>query len=207
MAQLNAPVGYLSQYESTILVELEGSVRSIIETYEVGSGRVREVLAVEGRIEAPNWAPSGDWLLVNGGRAAVPGAAGQARAGAGGHGRGGEVQQRPRDQPGRGDDHPVLASRGGGVADLCDAGRGGRAGEGLAGSARAGGMGCRRTGGCWPMSRRGAGPGDRRLYAGAGAGGEAADRSAKGIATGRISRPMAPASTTTATGQGMRRSG
>ena len=42
-------------------------VRSIIETYEVASGRVREVLALEGRIEAPNWAPSGDWLLVNGG--------------------------------------------------------------------------------------------------------------------------------------------
>jgi Tol biopolymer transport system component len=41
-------------------------VRSIIETYEVASGLVREVLAVEGRIEAPNWAPSGDWLLVNG---------------------------------------------------------------------------------------------------------------------------------------------
>jgi Tol biopolymer transport system component len=42
-------------------------VRSIIETYDVASGRVREVLALEGRIEAPNWAPSGDWLLVNGG--------------------------------------------------------------------------------------------------------------------------------------------
>lgn len=41
-------------------------MRSVIETYEVGSGKVREVLAVEGRIEAPNWAPSGDWLLVNG---------------------------------------------------------------------------------------------------------------------------------------------
>ncbi len=41
-------------------------MRSIIETYEVATGRVREVLAVEGRIEAPNWAPSGDWLLVNG---------------------------------------------------------------------------------------------------------------------------------------------
>ncbi len=33
---------------------------------EVASGKVTEVLAVEGRIEAPNWAPSGDWLLVNG---------------------------------------------------------------------------------------------------------------------------------------------
>ncbi|OYW97151.1 MAG: hypothetical protein B7Z15_23635, partial [Rhizobiales bacterium 32-66-8] len=41
-------------------------MRSIIEIYEVGSGRVREVLSVDGRIEAPNWAPSGDWLLVNG---------------------------------------------------------------------------------------------------------------------------------------------
>jgi Tol biopolymer transport system component len=41
-------------------------VQSIIETYEVATGRVREVLTVEGRIEAPNWAPSGDWLLVNG---------------------------------------------------------------------------------------------------------------------------------------------
>jgi Tol biopolymer transport system component len=46
---------------------LEGSVRSIIETCSVATGEVREVLAVEGRIEAPNWAPSGDWLLVNGG--------------------------------------------------------------------------------------------------------------------------------------------
>lgn len=27
---------------------------------------MREVLAVDGRIEAPNWAPSGDWLLING---------------------------------------------------------------------------------------------------------------------------------------------
>ena len=41
-------------------------MRSIIETFEVASGKVTEVLAVEGRIEAPNWAPSGDWLLVNG---------------------------------------------------------------------------------------------------------------------------------------------
>jgi Tol biopolymer transport system component len=42
-------------------------VRSIIEAYEVASGQVTQILAVEGRIEAPNWAPSGDWLLVNGG--------------------------------------------------------------------------------------------------------------------------------------------
>ncbi len=41
-------------------------MRSIIETYEVKTGRVREVLAAQGRIEAPNWAPSGSWLLVNG---------------------------------------------------------------------------------------------------------------------------------------------
>ena len=41
-------------------------MRSIIETYELATGQVREVLAVGGRIEAPNWAPSGDWLLVNG---------------------------------------------------------------------------------------------------------------------------------------------
>jgi Tol biopolymer transport system component len=42
-------------------------VRSIIEIYEVETGLVREVLAVEGRIEAPNWDPSGGSLLVNGG--------------------------------------------------------------------------------------------------------------------------------------------
>lgn len=41
-------------------------MRSFIETYDVTSGRVTAVLAVEGRIEAPNWGPSGDWLLVNG---------------------------------------------------------------------------------------------------------------------------------------------
>lgn len=41
-------------------------MRSIIETYEVATGRVQEVLAVEGRIEAPNWDPSGASLLVNG---------------------------------------------------------------------------------------------------------------------------------------------
>ncbi len=42
-------------------------MQSIVEIYEVEAGRVREVLSVDGRIEAPNWAPSGDWLLVNGG--------------------------------------------------------------------------------------------------------------------------------------------
>jgi Tol biopolymer transport system component len=41
-------------------------VRSIIEIYEVATGRVDEVLAVDGRIEAPNWDPSGQSLLVNG---------------------------------------------------------------------------------------------------------------------------------------------
>ncbi len=41
-------------------------MRSIIEIFDVASGRVREVLTVDGRIEAPNWAPSGDWLLING---------------------------------------------------------------------------------------------------------------------------------------------
>ena len=41
-------------------------MRSVIEIYEVASGRVQEVLSATGRIEAPNWAPSGDWLLVNG---------------------------------------------------------------------------------------------------------------------------------------------
>ena len=41
-------------------------MRSFIEIFDVALGRVREVLEVKGRIEAPNWAPSGDWLLVNG---------------------------------------------------------------------------------------------------------------------------------------------
>ncbi len=40
-------------------------MRSIIETFEVGTGRVSEVLSVEGRVEAPNWAPGGGWILVN----------------------------------------------------------------------------------------------------------------------------------------------
>ncbi len=39
---------------------------SILEIIDVPSGRVTEVLRHSGRIEAPNWAPSGDWLLVNG---------------------------------------------------------------------------------------------------------------------------------------------
>jgi Tol biopolymer transport system component len=46
---------------------LEGSVRSVIETYERATSVVREVLALDGRIEAPNWDPSGATLLVNGG--------------------------------------------------------------------------------------------------------------------------------------------
>lgn len=41
-------------------------MRSIVETYDLASGTRRQVLATEGRIAAPNWAPSGDWLLVNG---------------------------------------------------------------------------------------------------------------------------------------------
>lgn len=39
---------------------------SILEIIEVPSGKVTEVLRHPGRIEAPNWSPSGDWLLVNG---------------------------------------------------------------------------------------------------------------------------------------------
>lgn len=42
-------------------------MRSIIETYELATGHVRSVLETDGRIEAPNWDPSGDSLLVNGG--------------------------------------------------------------------------------------------------------------------------------------------
>jgi dipeptidyl aminopeptidase/acylaminoacyl peptidase len=42
-------------------------LRSLIETYDVGTGEVRLILAAEGRIEAPNWDPSGTSLLVNGG--------------------------------------------------------------------------------------------------------------------------------------------
>lgn len=49
-----------------IWIELELNVRSIIETYEIATGNVREVLAVDARIEAPNWDPSGNSLLVNG---------------------------------------------------------------------------------------------------------------------------------------------
>lgn len=40
---------------------------SILETFEVASGRVTEVLRAEGRVEAPNWSPDGGWLMVNSG--------------------------------------------------------------------------------------------------------------------------------------------
>ena len=42
-------------------------MRSFLEIHEVATGRMRPVLEVEGRIEAPNWSPCGGWLLVNGG--------------------------------------------------------------------------------------------------------------------------------------------
>ena len=42
-------------------------MRSVLETYVVATGEVHQVLWVEGRIEAPNWDPSGGSLLVNGG--------------------------------------------------------------------------------------------------------------------------------------------
>ena len=42
-------------------------MRSMIEVFTIATGQVRPVLAAEGRIEAPNWDPSGDSLLVNGG--------------------------------------------------------------------------------------------------------------------------------------------
>lgn len=42
-------------------------VTSILEIYDLAKGQSREVLRHPGRIEAPNWHPSGDWLLVNGG--------------------------------------------------------------------------------------------------------------------------------------------
>ena len=41
-------------------------MKSVVETFHLGTGSVRKVLTAEGRIAAPNWAPSGDWLLVNG---------------------------------------------------------------------------------------------------------------------------------------------
>ncbi len=40
-------------------------MKSVLETFDIATGQVTEVLAMDGRIEAPNWAPSGDCLLVN----------------------------------------------------------------------------------------------------------------------------------------------
>lgn len=42
-------------------------MKSIVETFSLATGSVREVLVAEGRIEAPNWSPDGRWLLVNAG--------------------------------------------------------------------------------------------------------------------------------------------
>ncbi|NJM83688.1 MAG: TolB family protein [Tabrizicola sp.] len=42
-------------------------MRSILEIYTLATGQAHEVLAVDHRIEAPNWDPSGGSLLVNGG--------------------------------------------------------------------------------------------------------------------------------------------
>jgi Tol biopolymer transport system component len=41
-------------------------MRSSVEIYDVATGSVRVVLQTDALIEAPNWHPSGDWLLVNG---------------------------------------------------------------------------------------------------------------------------------------------
>lgn len=41
-------------------------MKSIIEVHDLATGKPREVLAVDGRIEAPNWDPSGASLLING---------------------------------------------------------------------------------------------------------------------------------------------
>lgn len=42
-------------------------MRSILEIFDLASGKTRKVLEHDGRIEAPNWHPSGQSLLVNGG--------------------------------------------------------------------------------------------------------------------------------------------
>ena len=44
-------------------------MQSILETYEIATGKSRLVLTHDGLLEAPNWAPSGDHLLVNSGGA------------------------------------------------------------------------------------------------------------------------------------------
>ena len=40
-------------------------MRSIVETYEPATDSVRVVLETELHVKAPNWAPSGDTLMVN----------------------------------------------------------------------------------------------------------------------------------------------
>lgn len=41
-------------------------MRSHLSLWDMAEGRARTILTVDGRIEAPNWDPSGDTLLVNG---------------------------------------------------------------------------------------------------------------------------------------------
>ncbi|CUH77522.1 TolB family protein [Tropicibacter naphthalenivorans] len=41
-------------------------MRSVLDIYDLAEGRAQTLLAVESHIEAPNWAPSGDHLIVNG---------------------------------------------------------------------------------------------------------------------------------------------
>ncbi len=41
-------------------------MRSVLCIWDVAARAERVVLEVDGRIEAPNWHPDGDWLLVNG---------------------------------------------------------------------------------------------------------------------------------------------
>ncbi|MEY4872573.1 MAG: hypothetical protein RLZZ563_1903, partial [Pseudomonadota bacterium] len=42
-------------------------MKSHLSIWDMASGRAHTLLTVDQRIEAPNWAPSGDSLLVNGG--------------------------------------------------------------------------------------------------------------------------------------------
>jgi hypothetical protein len=42
-------------------------MRSSLEIHTLATGRTRVVLATDALIEAPNWEPGGDGLLVNGG--------------------------------------------------------------------------------------------------------------------------------------------